>query len=109
MGHFIQYGLSYLVLPCNTQSCNIAQLFLGIFPIAVYVLLILSQLTALSNQIAALHLFALGAHGRFVPYSVGSVQREARTQTLEPDVWMSEVKKVGHATRRRIPLTHLSL
>uniref|UniRef100_A0A671M428 Radical S-adenosyl methionine domain-containing protein 1, mitochondrial-like n=1 Tax=Sinocyclocheilus anshuiensis TaxID=1608454 RepID=A0A671M428_9TELE len=46
----------------------------------------------------------LGAHGRFVPLAVGGVQREARTQTLEPDVWMREHH--GHGTRRRIQLDH---
>ncbi|KAL2101630.1 hypothetical protein ACEWY4_003391 [Coilia grayii] len=50
-----------------------------------------------------------GAHGRFVPLSAGADQREARTQTLEPDVWMSEVQKSGHATRRRLPLNRLEL
>ncbi|XP_042561624.1 radical S-adenosyl methionine domain-containing protein 1, mitochondrial [Clupea harengus] len=50
-----------------------------------------------------------GAHGRFVPVSAGSVQREARTQTMAPDMWMSEVQKSGHATRRQIPLSHLAL
>ncbi|XP_062387264.1 radical S-adenosyl methionine domain-containing protein 1, mitochondrial [Sardina pilchardus] len=50
-----------------------------------------------------------GAHGRFVPHSKGSLQREARTQTLEPDIWMSEVQKFGHATRRCISLSHLAL
>lgn len=50
-----------------------------------------------------------GAHSRFVPLSKGSVQREARTQTLEPDVWMREVLKCGHGTRRRTPLSHLAL
>ncbi|XP_076122609.1 radical S-adenosyl methionine domain-containing protein 1, mitochondrial [Alosa pseudoharengus] len=50
-----------------------------------------------------------GAHGRFMPHLEGSVQREARTQTLEPDVWMSEVQKFGHATRRWISLSHLAL
>lgn len=37
-----------------------------------------------------------GAHGRFVVDN----QREARVQTLEPDNWMWEVEKFGHATRR---------
>lgn len=34
----------------------------------------------------------------------GGVCREARTQTLEPEVWMYEVQKRGHGTRRRIQL-----
>ncbi|XP_061080428.1 radical S-adenosyl methionine domain-containing protein 1, mitochondrial [Conger conger] len=50
-----------------------------------------------------------GAHGRFVPREKGGVFREARTQTLEPDVWMSEVKRWGHATRRRVELGHVEL
>ncbi|KAK6312462.1 hypothetical protein J4Q44_G00181260 [Coregonus suidteri] len=50
-----------------------------------------------------------GAHGRFVPHGEGGVCREARTQTLEPDVWVREVQQRGHGTRRRIPLTHLGL
>ncbi|XP_067334376.1 radical S-adenosyl methionine domain-containing protein 1, mitochondrial isoform X2 [Channa argus] len=48
-----------------------------------------------------------GAHGRFVPRGEGGVIREARTQTLEPDVWIREVKQRGHGTRRRIQLHHL--
>ncbi|KAL4240829.1 radical S-adenosyl methionine domain-containing protein 1 [Mactra antiquata] len=31
--------------------------------------------------------------------------REARIQTLEPDNWMFEVEKYGHATRKIIPLS----
>ncbi|XP_058510540.1 radical S-adenosyl methionine domain-containing protein 1, mitochondrial [Solea solea] len=50
-----------------------------------------------------------GAHGRFVPFGEGGVAREARTQTLEPDVWMREVQQKGHGTRRRIQLSHLEL
>ncbi|XP_056144410.1 radical S-adenosyl methionine domain-containing protein 1, mitochondrial [Lampris incognitus] len=50
-----------------------------------------------------------GAHGRFVPLAEGGVVREARTQTLEPDVWIQEVRRRGHGTRRRIPLSHLGL
>ncbi|XP_072299299.1 radical S-adenosyl methionine domain-containing protein 1, mitochondrial [Eucyclogobius newberryi] len=45
-----------------------------------------------------------GAHGRFVPLGEGGVCREARTQTLEPEVWIREVQKRGHGTRRRIQL-----
>ncbi|XP_071385903.1 radical S-adenosyl methionine domain-containing protein 1, mitochondrial isoform X1 [Centroberyx affinis] len=50
-----------------------------------------------------------GAHGRFVPLGEGGVVREARTQTLEPDVWIQEVQQRGHGTRRRIQLGHLGL
>ncbi|KAM9745050.1 radical S-adenosyl methionine domain-containing protein 1, mitochondrial isoform 1-T1 [Menidia menidia] len=50
-----------------------------------------------------------GAHGRFVPLGEGGVVREARTQTLEPDVWIREVQQRGHGTRRRILLSHLEL
>ncbi|XP_004559567.1 radical S-adenosyl methionine domain-containing protein 1, mitochondrial [Maylandia zebra] len=50
-----------------------------------------------------------GAHGRFVPLGEGGVVREARTQTLEPDVWIREVRHWGHGTRRRLQLGHLEL
>ncbi|TKS92048.1 Radical S-adenosyl methionine domain-containing protein 1, mitochondrial [Collichthys lucidus] len=50
-----------------------------------------------------------GAHGRFVPLGEGGVTREARTQTLEPDVWIREVQQRGHGTRRKIQLSHLEL
>lgn len=50
-----------------------------------------------------------GAHGRFVVPAEGGVTREARTQTLEPDVWVCEVQQRGHGTRRRIQLGHLEL
>ncbi|XP_062846905.1 radical S-adenosyl methionine domain-containing protein 1, mitochondrial [Trichomycterus rosablanca] len=50
-----------------------------------------------------------GAHGRFIPRALGGVYREARTQTLEPDVWMREVQQHRHATRRRIQLSQLGL
>lgn len=50
-----------------------------------------------------------GAHGRFVPLAEGGVVREARTQTLEPDVWIREVRQRGHGTRRRIKLGRLEL
>lgn len=50
-----------------------------------------------------------GAHGRFVPLGEGRDVREARTQTLAPDVWIQEVQQRGHGTRRRIPLSHLGL
>lgn len=50
-----------------------------------------------------------GAHGRFVPLGEGGAFREARTQTLEPDVWMWEVQQRGHGTRRQIQLHHSEL
>ncbi|GAA6218201.1 radical S-adenosyl methionine domain-containing protein 1, mitochondrial [Lates japonicus] len=50
-----------------------------------------------------------GAHGRFVLLGEGGVVREARTQTLEPDMWIREVRQWGHGTRRRIQLGHLEL
>lgn len=50
-----------------------------------------------------------GAHGRFALPGDGGVVREARTQTLEPDVWIREVRQRGHGTRRRTPLSHLEL
>ncbi|KAM8845160.1 radical S-adenosyl methionine domain-containing protein 1, mitochondrial isoform 2-T2 [Spinachia spinachia] len=50
-----------------------------------------------------------GAHGRFAPLGEGGVVREARTQTLEPDVWIREVQQRGHGTRRRIQLGRLEL
>lgn len=50
-----------------------------------------------------------GAHGRFIPREEGGVFREARTQTLEPDDWMFEVKQWGHGTRRRVQLRHVEL
>lgn len=53
--------------------------------------------------------FVTGAHGRFAPLGEGGVVREARTQTLEPDVWIREVLQRGHGTRRRIRLSHLQL
>lgn len=51
-----------------------------------------------------------GAHGRFIPtntnQSIGDeVCREARIQTLEPDNWMFEVEKYGHATRKIVKLS----
>uniref|UniRef100_A0A1A7XQ36 Radical S-adenosyl methionine domain containing 1 n=1 Tax=Iconisemion striatum TaxID=60296 RepID=A0A1A7XQ36_9TELE len=53
--------------------------------------------------------FIKRAHGRFVPVGEGGVSREARTQTLEPDLWIHEVQERGHGTRRRIQLSHLQL
>uniref|UniRef100_A0A8C4TQI7 Radical S-adenosyl methionine domain containing 1 n=1 Tax=Erpetoichthys calabaricus TaxID=27687 RepID=A0A8C4TQI7_ERPCA len=50
-----------------------------------------------------------GAHGRFRPSTEGGAQREARVQTLEPDVWMMEVKNSGHGTRKRVRLTQLDV
>ncbi|XP_077590771.1 radical S-adenosyl methionine domain-containing protein 1, mitochondrial [Stigmatopora nigra] len=50
-----------------------------------------------------------GAHGRFVPLNEGFTQREARTQTLDPDAWIREVQQSGHGTRRRIQLGRLEL
>ncbi|XP_003964747.1 radical S-adenosyl methionine domain-containing protein 1, mitochondrial isoform X1 [Takifugu rubripes] len=50
-----------------------------------------------------------GAHGRFVVAGQGGDVREARTQTLEPNVWIWEVQQRGHGTRRRIKLDHLEL
>ena len=47
-----------------------------------------------------------GAHGRFFPVNrpdSGTKLREARIQTLEPDNWMFEVEKYGHATRKIVP------
>ncbi len=44
--------------------------------------------------------FQTGAHGRFIPKATGQSQREARIQTLEPEPWMFEVEKKGHATRK---------
>ncbi|XP_023242538.1 radical S-adenosyl methionine domain-containing protein 1, mitochondrial-like isoform X1 [Centruroides sculpturatus] len=41
-----------------------------------------------------------GAHGRFICRGVGNKIREARIQTLEPDIWMYEVEKYGHGTRK---------
>ncbi|KAM8797025.1 radical S-adenosyl methionine domain-containing protein 1, mitochondrial [Eudromia elegans] len=50
-----------------------------------------------------------GAHGRFVPWAEGATQREARTQTPEPEAWMREVRAAGHGTRRRLRLGPLQL
>lgn len=50
-----------------------------------------------------------GAHGRFVPRGDGAMLREARIQTLEPDVWMREVQRCGHGTRKRVPLSRLGI
>ncbi|XP_060588294.1 radical S-adenosyl methionine domain-containing protein 1, mitochondrial-like [Ruditapes philippinarum] len=51
-----------------------------------------------------------GAHGRFIPTNVNQSEgdelvREARIQTLEPDNWMFEVEKYGHATRKIVKLS----
>ncbi|XP_020670866.3 radical S-adenosyl methionine domain-containing protein 1, mitochondrial isoform X1 [Pogona vitticeps] len=50
-----------------------------------------------------------GAHGRFVPWGEGKTHREARIQTLEPDVWMKEVPVFGHGTRKRTVLSELEV
>ena len=50
-----------------------------------------------------------GAHGRFVPRGDGKTVREARIQTLEPEPWMYEVEKYGHATRRAVPQSRLDV
>ncbi|XP_039198781.1 radical S-adenosyl methionine domain-containing protein 1, mitochondrial isoform X1 [Crotalus tigris] len=50
-----------------------------------------------------------GAHGRFVPRGDGKIHREARIQTLEPDIWMKEVLAFGHGTRKQTPLRELDI
>ncbi|XP_063149282.1 radical S-adenosyl methionine domain-containing protein 1, mitochondrial isoform X2 [Candoia aspera] len=50
-----------------------------------------------------------GAHGRFVPWGDGTTHREARIQTLEPDIWMNEVLAFGHGTRKQTPLRELDI
>ncbi|KAK2172932.1 hypothetical protein NP493_919g01034 [Ridgeia piscesae] len=50
-----------------------------------------------------------GAHGRFVPKAKNKTVREARIQTLEPEPWMYEVEKYGHATRRAVPQSQLDV
>jgi hypothetical protein len=45
-----------------------------------------------------------GAHSRFVPHGENEKRRTARIQVLEPDPWMFEVEKNGHATRLLQPL-----
>ncbi|XP_076331708.1 radical S-adenosyl methionine domain-containing protein 1, mitochondrial-like isoform X4 [Tachypleus tridentatus] len=50
-----------------------------------------------------------GAHGRFVPQQTASHSREARIQTLEPDVWMKEVERYGHGTRKIVVQSHLDM
>ncbi len=71
--------------------------------------ILFEEINALFNNNFCVHYHRLGAHGRFVPRAVGGVQREARTQTLEPDVWIREVQRHGHGTRRRIQLDHHGL
>lgn len=68
-----------------------------------------TMIVVLVEKLIITFLFGKGAHGRFVPLGEGGVIREARTQTLEPDVWICEVQQRGHGTRRRIPLRHLEL
>ncbi|XP_058027354.1 radical S-adenosyl methionine domain-containing protein 1, mitochondrial isoform X3 [Ahaetulla prasina] len=50
-----------------------------------------------------------GAHGQFVLRGDGKMHREARIQTLEPDIWMKEVLAFGHGTRKRTPLRELDI
>ncbi|KAM3848836.1 radical S-adenosyl methionine domain-containing protein 1, mitochondrial isoform 2-T2 [Vipera latastei] len=50
-----------------------------------------------------------GAHGRFVPRGDGKIHREARIQTLEPEIWMKEVLAFGHGTRKQTPLRELDI
>ncbi|KAK7502458.1 hypothetical protein BaRGS_00006411 [Batillaria attramentaria] len=44
-----------------------------------------------------------GSHGRVWRQEAGQYQREARIQTLEPENWMREVERDGHATRKSTP------
>ncbi|XP_077980008.1 radical S-adenosyl methionine domain-containing protein 1, mitochondrial-like [Glandiceps talaboti] len=50
-----------------------------------------------------------GAHGRFVRTGEGERNREARIQTLEPDIWMAEVEMFGHATRKTVTQTQTDI
>ncbi|XP_043946419.1 radical S-adenosyl methionine domain-containing protein 1, mitochondrial isoform X2 [Protopterus annectens] len=50
-----------------------------------------------------------GAHGRFSLRKDGKMQREARIQTLEPDIWMKEVLQFGHGTRKRVAQNKLDI
>lgn len=71
---------------------------------------LISEILALMEKFVNFFFLSVtGAHGRFVPRGEGGVVREARTQTLEPDVWIREVRQRGHGTRRRIQLGHLEL
>lgn len=73
---------------------------------------LLNKMKAVSDECCGRVLTFLsvtGAHGRFILLGEGGVVREARTQTLEPDVWIREVQQQGHGTRRRIQLGHLEL
>lgn len=51
------------------------------------------------------HVHILGAHGRFFCLDKGQWVRQSRIQTLEPDNWMYEVDKFGHATRKIVKQT----
>jgi len=49
-----------------------------------------------------------GAHARFFHCTDdGTWIREARIQTLEPNNWIFEVEKFGHATRKIVQQTKL--
>lgn len=50
-----------------------------------------------------------GAHGRFALRKDSKMQREARIQTLEPDIWMKEVLEFGHGTRKRVAQSRLDI
>ena len=50
-----------------------------------------------------------GAHGRFVHLADNETARVARVQTLEPEPWMFEVERDGHATRKAVPLSQYEL
>ncbi|XP_043085106.1 radical S-adenosyl methionine domain-containing protein 1, mitochondrial-like [Puntigrus tetrazona] len=50
-----------------------------------------------------------GRHGRFVPRACGRSSEEARTQTLEPDVWMREVQRPRSRDTPRIQLDRRGL
>ncbi|CAH1273314.1 RSAD1 [Branchiostoma lanceolatum] len=50
-----------------------------------------------------------GAHGRFASRGVGQTVREARIQTLEPQQWMGQVERLGHATVKRTSLSQLDI
>ena len=69
-------------------------------------LLLQSSLLLIQNV-----LHCLGAHGRFTvkDKNTGMWERQARIQTLEPEPWMWEVGRYGHATRRVVPQTTLDM
>jgi hypothetical protein len=64
---------------------------------------------SISINLEILHGFLknTGAHGRFTPSN--GKRREARIQTLEPEPWMYEVEKYGHATRKVTQLSALDV